>query len=96
MGALKHYHRLEWRMYLGDRGCTCFELTDIHDVRWGWIINAAGLDNGWTAHVGDFGQARDIGCDSPPVEDQCEHILELDQAKLWVEETIARAWMKRR
>lgn len=100
MTRLATEHELVWAMRLCSRGYTVHELveTDTSDAlgelaggrRWGWIVNAAAF--GWTAHVGSWGQATDIGQPEPPVDEAIEHFDDAATAQAWVEQSIADQW----
>jgi hypothetical protein len=90
MTAMTVLHELSWKMKLGAQGYTCFELVDGFHRRWGWVINAG--YTGWTAHVGDYGQAAMIGMKPPPVNQDIENFTDLQDAKDWVEQEIADGW----
>ena len=90
MGLIRPAHQLSWNMKLGEGGYTCFELLDGHGRRWGWAVNAAA--SGWTAHVGDWGQAEDVGMPRPPVGQEIGSFDQAADAKAWIEELVAVAW----
>ena len=90
MGALQIAHRLAWVVKLCAGGYTCHELLDEGGRRWGWVINASQLR--WDAHLGDFGQAADLGLAPPPVDSAIGSFPGIETAKAWVEEGVAKAW----
>lgn len=95
MGALATKFELTWRMRLCGQNYTTLVLVDNLGRRWGWAINAA--EYGWTAHVGDWGQAQTIN--RPPLPDCIEQTLKqmqtLEEAKAWIEQEIANMWGER-
>ena len=90
MGALRPRHTLTWHAKLAEGGTTCWELRDERGCRWGWIVNAG--TTGWLAHIGDWGQADDIGVEQPPVTQRLQSCDTLDEARSWVDEGVAADW----
>lgn len=91
--ALSYLERIEvltWEMQMCEAGYTCHQLRDTKGVRWGWIINAGG--EGWTAHVGDWGQASSVGQKSPGLLEVLHHFDRVGDGKNWVEEMVAKSW----
>jgi len=87
MGALRVTWKLRWEMQLSEEGYTCWTLEDEGGRRWAWAVNAPAT--GWLSHVGDWGQAQDIGQIPPPVKEEMEHFGTAAQAREWAEERIA-------
>lgn len=90
MGAIPRVHALIWTMDLLEGGYTCWTLVEPSGRRWGWVINAAAA--GWMAHVGDWGQARDLSLPGVPVDEELEHRDTAAEGRSWVEENLARQW----
>src|ERR1044072_7071551 len=90
MGAITRVHALGWTTELLEGGYTCWTLAEPSGRRWGWVINAA--RPGWLAHVGDWGQARDLGLPTAPGYDDLEQQAPPAAGRSGVEETLARQW----
>lgn len=90
MGALRMVHELRWRLKLCAGGYACHELVDELGVRWAWVINAGGSQ--WDAHLGTWGQARELCQPDPPVGESIGSFRAIEDAKAWVEEGVASAW----
>lgn len=90
MGILTEAAQLQWVIILSDEGYACHQLQDAFGRRWAWVINA-GL-SGVLAHIGDWGQAHDLGMEPVPLKQELESHDDYMNARFWVEEKIAHGW----
>ncbi len=92
MGLLANLYELKWVMGLAEGGYSCWELHDEHGRRWGWAVNAA--PTGWTAHLGDWGQAQALGLAPVQIEQQIRHCATSTEARSWIEDEVAAEWKR--